>query len=312
MPKKKQKMEVSRVVVVGAGFVGATSAYAIMCAGIASEVVLIDVNKKKAKGEAMDMEHGISFVEPVKVWAGDYKDCADADIIVITAGVNQKAGQTRMELAKTNKKIMKDIARNIRKHTKDAIVLVVSNPLDVTTYTVLKELKFPKGHVFGTGTSLDSSRLRFLIAQKFGVAAESVEAYLIGEHGDTEVPVFSHANIEGEHLSKMKGYSVASMRKAFFDTKNAAYEIIERKGATYYSIALAVTHIVRAILFNEKIVIPVSVHLTGQYGISDVCLSLPAIIGRNGVEKILELSLSKEEQKLLKKSADAIKDGIKS
>lgn len=299
-----KQAETTRVVVVGAGNVGATCAFAIMTQGIASEIVIIDVNKKKAEGEAMDLEHGISFVPRARVWAGEYKDCKDADVIVITAGAAQKPGQTRLELADINTKITADIVGNIKKFTKKAVILMVANPLDITTYVATKVAKFAPGQVFGTGTTLDSSRFRYLLAKELNIDPDSMGAYLLGEHGDSSVPIHSHANVMGESL----GLSKAQKDRAYVGAKQAAYQVIERKGSTFYAIALAVARITRAILNNENHVFTGSVLLTGEYGLKDVCLSVPVIVGRTGVKKVLEVSLSAEEKKGLHNSAKIIKD----
>jgi L-lactate dehydrogenase len=303
-----KKVESTRVVIIGTGLVGSTAAYTIMVQGIASEIVLIDLNKDKCLGEAMDLDHGLSFLPgEARVWAGDYSDCADADVVVICAGVGQKPGQTRLDLAKINTKIVADVVKNVSKYTKEAILLVVANPLDVLTYTALKISRFPKNQVFGTGTTLDSSRFRYLLAQKSGIAATSMGAYLIGEHGDSEVPVYSHVNIMGENIKSFPQISQQAMEEAFEKTKNAANEIIAKKGATYYAIAIAVSRIVRAILFDENHVFPVSSLLSGQYGIENVCLSLPSVVGRTGIKKVLDIKLSADEQSKLKKSAAIIR-----
>lgn len=307
MPNNK-KIESTRVVIIGTGLVGSTAAYTIMVQGIASEIVLIDLNKDKCLGEAMDLDHGLSFLPgEARVWAGDYSDCADADVVVICAGVGQKPGQTRLDLAKINTKIIADVVKNVCKYTKEAILLVVANPLDVLTYTALKISKFPKNQVFGTGTTLDSSRFRYLLAQKSGIAATSMGAYLIGEHGDSEVPVYSHVNIMGENIKSFPQISQQTMEEAFEKTKNAANEIIAKKGATYYAIAIAISRIVRAILFDENHIFPVSSLLSGQYGIEDVCLSLPSVVGRTGIKKVLDIKLSADEQSKFKKSAAIIR-----
>ena len=306
-------IESTRVVVVGAGFVGSTAAFAIMTQGIASEIVLIDVNADKCQGEAMDLEHGLSFIPMSRVWAGDYSDCAQADVIVITAGVGQKIGQTRLELASTNAKIIREIMRKVAAYAPpDAIILMVSNPLDVMTYLALKESGFSKNRVFGTGTTLDSSRFRLLLGEALGVDPDSVGAYVLGEHGDSEFPVVSHANVMGEPLKNISGYTEEMMRGAFEKTKRAAYEVIGKKGATYYAIALAVSRIVHAILNNEQHTFPVSTLLEGEYGLHDVCVSVPAVVGRNGIERILSIQLSTEESKQLQNSAQIIRSAIDS
>jgi len=305
-------IETTRVVIVGAGFVGSTAAFTMMTQGIASEIVLIDVNKNKCDGEAMDLEHGLSFVKQSKVWAGGYSDCKDADVIVITAGLGQKPGQTRLALAAANSKIVSGIVEQIRLYTDKAIILMVTNPLDILTYVALKKSGFPNYQVFGTGTTLDSSRFRYLLAQEFGVAVDSMAAYLIGEHGDSEVPVISHANLMGENITNFPEYNKKITENAFNHVKNAAYEIICKKGATYYAIALSISRITRAILYDENHVFPISSLLTGQYGLKDVCLSLPAVIGRTGIKRVLEIKLNDEELGKLRASAKIISDTIRS
>ncbi|HBX15922.1 MAG TPA: L-lactate dehydrogenase [Candidatus Magasanikbacteria bacterium] len=304
------QIETTRVVIVGTGFVGSTSAFAIMMSGIASEIVLIDVNKDKCLGEAWDLEHGISFVPQTKIWAGDYSDCKEADVVVITAGLGQKVGQTRLELASANAKIIKDIIEKIKRYTDKAVILMVTNPLDVMTFVALKKSGLPDYQVFGTGTTLDSSRFRFLLAQEFGVAPDSMGAYLIGEHGDSEVPVYSHVNLMGENISALPEYNKKAVEVAYAKTKTAAYDIICKKGATYYAIALAVERIVRAILYDENHIFPVSSLLTGQYGLKDVCLSLPTVVGRTGIKKIMEIKLSSDELAKLRQSAKTIRQTI--
>lgn len=301
--QKKHAVESTRVVIVGAGNVGATTAFSLLTQGLASELVIIDRSKEKAEGEVMDLVHGLSFVPHCNVWAGTYKDCKDADIIIITAGAKQKPGETRLELAGTNIAITKDIVKNIRRYTKQAVIIMVTNPLDVTTLAATQAAGYPWGQVFGTGTTLDSSRFRFLLAEQLGIDPESVGAYLLGEHGDSSVPVYSQANVMGENLPLTQ----TQMKKAYEGAKNAAYDVINRKGATFYAIALAVSRIVRAVLFDENHVFTVSVRLQGEYGLRDVCLSVPAVVGRTGIKKVLEVKLSPSEKKALAKSATVIK-----
>lgn len=309
--KKPRQIESTRVVIIGAGLVGSTTAFTIMSQGIASEIALIDINKKRCEGEALDLQHGLSLTPTSRVWAGDYQDCKDADVVVISAGLGQKPGQSRIELAKVNAKIIADIVKKIKKYTREAIILVVSNPLDVMTMVALKASGFPARQIFGTGTTLDSSRFKFLLAQKLGVAAESVEAFLAGEHGDSEVPVFSHANIMGEPLANIPGYSKKIGEYVYKKTRNAAAEIISKKGATYYAVALSIARLTRAVLYNENSVFPVSVLLTGQYGLKNLCLSLPAVIGRRGIARIFKPTLNKTEIGQLKKSAKIIEKTFK-
>ena len=310
MEQKSNALESTRVVIIGSGFVGSTAAFAILAQGISSEVVLIDTNKEKCIGEVLDLEQAASFVPRAKVWAGDYADCANADIIVITAGVGQKPGQTRMEIADVDAKIMKEIISNIRPYATNAIILVVSNPLDVMTYVALKESGFPKQKVFGTGTTLDSARLRYYLGGEFHLDPENIEAYILGEHGDTSVPIISHMNVMGESLANFPEYSEEKVRKAFLSARDSAYEIIKRKGATYYAIAFVIARMVRAILDDEGHAFPVSTLLEGEFGLHDVCLSVPALVGRSGVQKIIPLTLSEFEQEQLQKSAQAIRSVI--
>lgn len=309
MPKPKN-IESTRVVVIGTGFVGSTAAYTMMIEGVASEIVLIDVNKTKCEGEALDIEHAISFAPDSHVWAGDYKDCKNADVVVIAAGINQKPGQTRLELAKTNVKIITEVVKNVCKYTKDAIILMVTNPLDVLTYTALKVSKFPKNQVFGTGTTLDSSRFRYLLAKKFNVDPHSMGAYLIGEHGDSEVPVYSHANIMGENIASLPKYNKKAVAAAYTRTRDSAQEIIRKKGATYYGIAAAVARIVKSILNDEDHAYSVSSFMNGQYGVKDVCISLPSTVGRTGIKKVLDIKLSPDEKNKFQKSAKIIRTAL--
>ncbi len=302
----------SKVVIVGAGFVGSSAAYATMIQGICSELVLIDVNKEKALGEAMDLSHGLSFVDPMHVHAGDYDDCKDADVIVITAGLAQKPGQTRLELAVANSKIIGGIVDEIVKRTKEAVILLVSNPVDVMTYVAIKRAGYPPGQVFGSGTALDSSRFRFLLSEMFSVSPRSVHAFILGEHGDSELMCLSHANIAGEPLTNIQGYNAKKVEEIYSKTKNAAYEIIQKKGATYYAIGLGISDIVRAILYNEHLVMPLSVLLHGEYELHDVCISVPAVVGSGGIQKILSLQLAPDELEKLQSSAAGLKTVIAS
>jgi len=309
MPNFK-KAESTRVVVIGTGFVGSTAAYTMMIQGVASEIVLIDVNQNKCEGEALDIEHAISFAPETKVWAGEYRDCKDADVVVIAAGINQKPGQTRLELAQTNVKIITDVVKNICKYTKDAIILMVTNPLDVLTYTALKASGFPKNQVFGTGTTLDSSRFRYLLGKKFGVDPHSVGGYLIGEHGDSELAVYSHANVMGENITSLPDYDKNAAEAAYVRTRDSAQEIICKKGATYYGIAAAVSRIVRSILNDEDHAYSVSSLMDGEQGAKDVCVSLPSIVGRTGIKRVLDIKLSADEKKKFQKSVQIIRKSL--
>ncbi|HOV27029.1 MAG TPA: L-lactate dehydrogenase [Pseudobacteroides sp.] len=307
------KERIVKVAVVGAGFVGSTTAYTLMLGGLVSELVLIDINKEKAEGEVMDMNHGMPFVRPVDIYIGDYRDCAGADIVIITAGANQKQGETRIDLVKKNTEIFKGIINQILKYNTDCILLVVTNPVDILTYVTYKLSGFPKNRVIGSGTVLDTSRFRYLIGQKVGVDPRNVHAYIIGEHGDTEVPTWSLANIAGIPMEKYcKNVDMClgePTRKEIFDNvKNAAYHIINKKGATYYAVALAVRRIVEAIVRNENSILTVSSLIEGQYGINDICISLPTLVNRQGIVNILDIPISDQELALLTKSASTLKE----
>lgn len=286
-----------------------------MLSGLISEIVLIDINKRKAEGEAMDMNHGMPFVKPVKIYSGDYSDCKDADIVVITGGANQKPGETRMDLVNKNTAIFKDVIGNIVKHNTDCILLVVTNPVDILTYVTYKLSGFPKNRVIGSGTVLDSARFKYMIGQHMGIDPRNVHAYIIGEHGDTEVPTWSLASIAGIPMEKYCDdcHSCDSenfKKEAFENVKNAAYEIIDRKGATYYAVALAVRRIVEAIVRNENSILTVSSLLEGEYGLSDICLSIPSQVNSSGIARIIDVPLSDEEKAMFGKSAEALKKVI--
>lgn len=304
--------KLSKVSIIGSGNVGSTFAFVLMSSGLAREIVIVDRNEMRAKGEAMDLSHGASFVPPTEISSGGYNECRGSDIVVITAGARQKPGQTRIDLLNANLEIFKDIIPRITKHTKDAILLIVTNPVDILTYAALKISKLPKQRVIGSGTVLDSSRFRFLISKHCHVDPRNVHAYIIGEHGDTEVPLWSNANIGGilikdycPRCNTCPGYK-KELTAIFEEVKKSAYKIIEAKGATYYAVALALVRIVGAILRDENSVLPVSTIIEGYYGIKDICLSIPSIVNKKGVEKALEIGLSSKEQKSLKASALAL------
>lgn len=308
---------IKKVTVVGAGFVGSTTAYTLMLSGLISEIVLIDLNTEKAEGEVMDMNHGMPFVRPVNIYRGDYKDCAGSDIVVITAGANQKEGETRIDLVKKNTAVFKSIVGEVIKYNKDCILLVVTNPVDILTYVTYKLSGFPKNKVIGSGTVLDSARFRYLIGKHVGVDTRNVHAYIMGEHGDTEVPAWSLANIAGIPMDKYckdchQCKDQLSRQDIYESVKNAAYEIIGKKGATYYAVALAVRRIVEAIVRNENSIMTVSSLLEGQYGLNDICLSVPTIVNKDGIDRILDVPLNEEETQLLKKSGNTLKEIIKS
>lgn len=310
------KKTINKIAIIGTGFVGSTTAYTLMLSGLISEIVLIDRNNKKAEGEAMDMNHGMPFVRPVKIYNGDYPDCKDADIVVITGGVGQKPGETRIDLVNNNTEIFKSIINNIVRYNTDCILLVVTNPVDVLTYVTYKLSGFPKNRVIGSGTVLDSARFKYMIGEHMGIDPRNVHAYIIGEHGDTEVPTWSLATIAGVPMDKYceqcRACDSSSFQKETFDNvKNAAYNIIDRKGATYYAVALAVRRIVEAIVRNENSILTVSSLLEGEYGLSDICISTPSQVNINGIDRIINVPLSEQELQLLRNSAQALKQVIK-
>jgi L-lactate dehydrogenase len=300
---------------VGLGNVGASFAYALLLGGLAAEIVLIDLNRAKAEGEAMDLNHAVPFAKPTRVWAGNYEDCAGAAVTVIAAGANQKPGETRLDLVHKNAKIFAAIVPEIVKHNPNGIILVATNPVDVLTYVSYKISGLPAERVIGSGTILDTARFRYLLSQHFGVDARSVHAFIVGEHGDTEVPVWSMANIAGMRLGE---YCEAHALKCnqedldeiFRQTRDAAYEIIQRKGATYYAVAAGLMRIVEAILRDQSTVLSVSSLVKGQFGLNNVCLSLPTVVSHRGIERVLQLILSEDERVLLEKSATVLKKTI--
>ena len=310
-------VDIQKAAVIGCGFVGASSAFAIMKTGIFSELVLLDANHKKAEGEAMDLAHGLPFSRPMEIYAGDYPDLADCALIVITAGANQKPGETRLELVQRNVAIFRSIIPQIVKYNREAILLVVSNPVDILTWVAQKLSGLPPRQVLGSGTVLDTARLKYLLSRHLEVDARSVHAVIIGEHGDSELAVWSGANISGvdlSHFCALCGETEhrETMERIYRDVRDSAYEIIERKGATYYGIAAAVARIAQCIVRNEHSVLPVSTNLQGLYGVEDLCMSVPAVVGRDGVEKVLEIELSPEEREAFRQSAETLSGVAKS
>jgi L-lactate dehydrogenase len=305
----------NRVAVVGLGNVGASFAYSLLLSGLAAEIVLIDLNHAKAEGEAMDLNHAVPFAKPTRIWAGTYEDCAGAAVTVIAAGANQKPGETRLDLVHKNAKIFSAIVPEIVKHNPNGIILVATNPVDVLTYVSYKISGLPAERVIGSGTILDTARFRYLLSQHFGVDARSVHAFIVGEHGDTEVPVWSMANIAGMRLADYcEAHQIkcdqTDLDEIFRQTRDAAYEIIQRKGATYYAVAAGLMRIVEAILRDQSTVLSVSSLVSGQFGLNDVCLSLPTVVSHRGIERVLQLILSEDERVLLEKSASVLKSTI--
>lgn len=307
------KVNSRKVAVIGCGFVGSSSAFALMQSGLFSEMVLIDADTKRAEGEAMDISHGISFARPMQIYAGNYDDITDAAIIVITAGANQKPDETRLDLIKKNAAIMKSIVGEIKKRDFGGILLIVSNPVDILTLIALKESGYPSNRVIGSGTVLDTGRFKYLLGEHLDVDSRSVHAFIIGEHGDSELAAWSNARIGGLKVNdfcELRGHfnHEQSMKKIFENVRNSAYEIIERKHATYYGIAMAVKRICEAIVRNEKSILPVSNLMTGEYGLNDVVLSIPAVVDETGVQKVIPIELNDEELTKLKDSANILKD----
>lgn len=294
--------------IIGCGLVGAACAFALMESGLFSELVLIDVDRERAEGEAMDIGHGVPFAKPVRIFAGDYADVSDAAVIVITAGANQKPDETRLDLVHKNIRIYESIIPRITAQTFGGILLVVSNPVDVLTYVTAKLSGYEKRRIIGSGTVLDTARLKYAVAKHLNVDSRSVHAFIVGEHGDSEIAAWSCANISGiplQDFCELSGYYAHAENTARIaaEVRNSAYEIIEKKQATYFGIAVSVRRICEVILRDEKSILPVSVLLDGVYGISDVALSVPAVVGKYGVERCVPIPLSDAELEKLRASA---------
>ena len=294
--------------VVGVGFVGACCAYTLAVSGLFSEIVLVDVNRQKAESEAADINHGVSFAKPCHVGAGDYSDLSGCGLVILAAGANQRPGETRVALLGRNRTILSAVVGQVVQAARDAVLLVVSNPVDVLTCMAQRLSGLPAGHVIGSGTELDTARLKYLLGQRLGVDGRNVHAFIIGEHGDSELAVWSSANISGVDLDdycRITGIDdpAAVLRGIYESVRGAAYPIIEGKGATYYGIAMAVRRIAEAIVRDERSVLPVSSLITGHYGVDGVCLGVPSIVGRGGVQAVLDIPLAPEELAQLQRSA---------
>jgi L-lactate dehydrogenase len=298
----------TRIVVIGVGAVGSTTAYTLLLRERMDELVLIDANKDKAIGDALDMNHGLPFLGKAKVWAGTYEDCREADIIIVTAGAAQRTGESRIDLLKRNVAIFESITDEVLKYNTEGIILIASNPVDVMSYFTWKKSGWPVNRVIGSGTLLDSSRFRYLIGDKLHIDPRSVHAHIIGEHGDSELPVWSLANIAGSEIL----LGDEDKNDIFANTRDAAYRIIETKGATFYAIALALDRICTAILRNEASVLNVSTLLTNYHGINDVFLGVPCIVDHTGVREVLPLQINYHEKQLLNKSAEKLRGIIDS
>ncbi len=299
--------------IIGCGNVGATTAYTLAMSQLFSEIVLIDINKKRAEGEADDISHALPFISPMEIYAGDYSDLSDANIIIITAGASQRIGETRTDLTRKNVRVFESIVRNVTIYNRNAILLVVTNPVDILTHVTLKISGFPKSRVIGSGTVLDTSRLKYLVGRHLLVDPRNVHSFIIGEHGDSELAVWSSANVSGIDLDRFcescnRHCSKKALNSIFEDVKTSAYRIIESKGATYYAIAESVRRIVTAIMLDENTILPISAYINGEYGIEDVCLGIPSIIGAGGIKQVLEIPLSNEELLALRTSAKKLKE----
>lgn len=313
---QEKQINSRKVVMIGCGMVGAASAFALMQSGLFSEMVLIDADKSRAEGEAMDISHGLPFARPMKIYAGDYDDISDAAIVIVTAGAAQKPEETRLDLVQKNTAIFRSIIPEIAKREFGGILLVVSNPVDILTYEAIKLSGFPEGRVIGSGTVLDTARLKYQLGRHLSVDSRSIHAFIIGEHGDSEIAVFSSANVSGVALNEfceMRGHYAheESEERIAEMVKNSAYEIISKKRATYYGIAMAVCRICEVIVRDEKSILPVSSMMHGEYGISEVVLSMPAIVGKDGIEDKLPVMLDQEEEESLRRSAGTLKQILK-
>ena len=305
------EMNSRKAAIVGCGFVGSASAFALMQSGLFSEIVLIDADQNRAEGEALDISHGLPFAKPMQIYAGTYQDISDAAVVIVTAGAGQKPGETRLDLVKKNVGIFRSIIPEIAKYNKNGILLVVANPVDILTYVAKQLSGYPSNRVFGSGTVLDTARLKYLLGEHLGVDSRSIHAFIIGEHGDSEIAAWSSANVSGIPLNKfceMRGHFEhdKSMQQIAENVKNSAYEIIEKKKATYYGIAMSVKRICEAIVRDEKSILPVS-SIQDTDEISGVALSMPAIVGKNGVEDLVPIELDADEKAALKQSADTLR-----
>lgn len=301
--------------IIGCGNVGSATAYALMHSRLLSKLILIDINAKKAYGEAEDISHSLPFNSPMEIFSGDYKDIADCGIIIITAGVNQTPGQTRLDLLQKNTSIFRGIVDKIVEYNKESIILVVTNPVDILTYVTLLKSGFPASRVIGSGTVLDTARLKEKVGKHLGVDSRNVHSFVIGEHGDSEVAVWSSANVSGIDLysyyrERHMEFDRSALDRLAAEVMTSAYRIIEAKGATYYGIADSVRRIVSAIVNDEHTILPVSTKLSGEYGVYEVCMGVPCIVGSNGIEQILEIPLDKTEQQKFMASAHSLKDAI--
>ena len=306
-----KQVDTRKAAMIGCGFVGSASAFALMQSGLFSELVLIDANHDKAEGEAMDIAHGLPFAGQMKIYAGDYDDIVDAAVIIVTAGAAQKPGETRLDLVNKNVNIFKSIIPEIAKRNYKGILLIVANPVDILTYTAVKLSGLPENRVIGSGTVLDTARLKYALGEHLEVDSRSVHSFIIGEHGDSEIVAWSSTNVSGipvNDFCELRGHfnHEEAMHRIADDVKNSAYDIIEKKGATYYGIVMSVKRICECIMRDEKSILPISSMMHGEYGISDICLSMPTVVGREGVETRVPIQLNEQEESALSASAEQL------
>lgn len=310
------KIDSRKAAIIGCGFVGAATAFALMQSKLFSELILIDADFDKADGEALDIAHGIPFTGQTKIFAGQYRDLSDASVVIVTAGANQKPGETRLDLVEKNVGIFKSIIPKITRQGFHGILLIVSNPVDILTYAAVKLSGLPESRVIGSGTLLDTARLKYALSERLRVDSRSIHSFVIGEHGDSEIAAWSSANVSGIPLHdfcEMRGYfnHDAAMREIAEDVKNSAYEIIEKKSATYYGVAISVKRICECIVQDEKSILPVSAMIHGMYGIQGIALSLPAVLGENGVETHVPIPLNAAETAKLNDSANTLQEIVR-
>lgn len=301
-------MNIQKCGIIGCGSVGATIAYTLVESGLFNEMVLVDLNRKKAEGEALDIAHGIPFTVPSEIYAGDYCDLKDAYLVIVTAGANQMPGETRLDIAAKNAGVFRQIIPKIVAYNQECILLIVSNPVDVLTSLALKLSAFPSERVIGSGTVLDTARLKYLLGKEFVLDYRNIHAWIIGEHGDSELAVWSSATVAGlpvDEYCRQHGRTRDSLKldDIYREVKDSAYEIIDRKGATFYAVAMAVRRIAQSLVRDEHSIMTVSSYAEGHYGMHKICIGLPTVIGRNGAEDIVEIPLNEKERELLRSSA---------
>lgn len=305
---KKPQYDNNKVSIIGCGRVGMTTAYALLLQGVANELVLYNRTLKRIKGEELDLEHGMTFLDYTEIKAtDDFADLVDSDVIIYTAGASQKPGETRLDLVEKNVAILQKCLPQIIRYAPNAILLFIANPVDILTYKAYLMANWPKGKIFGSGTTLDTSRFRFHLSEFLHVSPHSIHAYILGEHGDSSFPAISSASVGGQPLVSFPNFSEEKALKAYQKTRDAAYKIIEAKGSTYYGIASVTTRLVEAILRDEKAIFPVSIPLHDYYDQNGIALSVPCVVGRSGVEEVIDIKLSWEEKQKLEKSVTTLK-----